>query len=138
MRDGSGSSLLSTCGNPAKTARREPVGAERHRPPHAARQRQRRRGLRLEPVARISEEQLVAAVARQRDGHRPSGDLRHEIRRDRGRVRERLVEHVREPIHDVEHLPLVTRLLVVVGAQVARDGRGVVRFVELGIVEPDQ
>jgi hypothetical protein len=92
----------------------------------------------VEPVARISKEQLVAAVAGQRDRHRSSGDLRHQIRRHRRGVRERLVEHVGEPVDDAEHLPLVARLLVVLGVQMAGDGRGVIRLVELGIVEADR
>ena len=104
----------------------------------AARQREHRRGRRVVSVARIAEEQLVAAVAGQRDRHALARDLRHEIRRHRRRIGERLVEHVREPIDDGEHLPVVARLLVVLGAEMAGDRRGVVRFVELRVLEADR
>src|SRR5262245_59267690 len=46
-------------------------------------------------VRRIAGEQLVASVARQRNGHRAAREARDQERRDQGRVAERLVEKIR-------------------------------------------
>ena len=49
--------------------------------------------------ARISREQLVAAIAAQRDFHVPRRELGHDEGRDRGGIAEGLVEVPHQPLH---------------------------------------
>src|SRR5207249_8720655 len=57
----------------------------------------RARLLALEAMTSVAGPELVAAIARQRDGHQPACGLRHVIGRHGRRVAEGFVEMPREP-----------------------------------------
>ena len=103
-------------GPPAAAARR----------PRAARRAQRRRqrgvAARREPggEALVAGEQLVAAVARERDGHVPARHLAQQEGRDRARVAERLVVVPDEPLDEVDGVGLDDELVVVGAVPLAR------------------
>ena len=90
------------------------------------------------PVAWITEKQFVPAIPRESDGDALTGDLRDEVRRNRGRIRKWLVERIGQQVDHFEHLPGVARLLVMIRFQVTRHDRRVVGLVECRIVEPNR
>ena len=104
----------------------------------------RSRGTTVEPCdalcgkRRIAGEQLVAAVAAERDGHGLAREPRQQVRRQDRRVGERLVEEVGDRREQVEHRLRGEDLLVVVGAEVLGDTARVPRLVEAAVAEADR
>ena len=91
----------------------------------------------LDAVARVAGPQLVAAVARQRDGDVLARRLRDVVGRHRGRIGERLVEmpgQLRQQIDDVG----ADDLLVLLDAEMPRDRPRVLELVEPVLVEADR
>jgi hypothetical protein len=86
-------------------------------------------------VARIAREQLVAAVAGERDSHMFAGHRRHEIGRDLRGIRERLVEPFGQARDDVDRFARGDVELGVVGAEMGRDRLGVLGLVVAGLAK---
>ena len=106
--------------------------------PEPARDQLDHAGEAMRLVRRVTGEQLVAAVARERDRHRAAGEAREQERRDQRRVAERLVEEVGQPLDEVEGAIGLQDLLVVVGAECLRHAARVGGFVERRILEADR
>ena len=86
----------------------------------------------------VSAEELVGAVPCERNRHVPSGQATDEVRGDVRRVRQGLIEHVREVRHQRERVPAVHAQLSVIGTQVASDLTRMGGLVVLGPVEADR
>ena len=78
-------------------------------------------------IAVVAGEQLVAAVARQRDGDVLARQFGDEIGRDLRGIGERLVEPVRQLRNDVERVPRLDIEFGVVGAEMGGDPLGALR-----------
>src|SRR5258705_2801852 len=89
-------------------------------------------------VRRVAGEQLVAAVARERDGHRLAREAREQKRRDQRRIAERLVEEIPKSLDEVACSTGVQHFLVVLRAERLRHTAGVDRFVKGRILEADR
>ena len=111
----------------------------RHQTPNRMRQRCERAP---EPwrvqIPVIAPEQLVAAITRQRDGDVRAGERTHQMRGERGAVRERLAVHFRQLRDDRDRLGRADVHLVMLGAEMRGDLSRVHRLVEARFLETDR
>ena len=89
-------------------------------------------------VGRISGEQLVPAVARERDGRRAAREAREQVGGEERRVAERLVEELGQTRDEVEGRARIKDLFLMVGVEDASDATCVRGFVERGVLEADR
>ena len=106
-----------------------------HGPRHAAHAGQHAGAV---EVAVVPGEQLIPAVAGQRDGDVPAGQLRHEERGQLRGIRVRLVERLRQAWNQRACVVGRQQQLRVIGPQEVRDPRRVGRLVELLLGEADR
>src|SRR5881409_549191 len=89
--------------------------------PQQGRDQLERAGQAMGLVGRISGEQLVPAVARERDGRRAAREAREQVGGEERRVAERLVEELGQTRDEVEGRARIQDLFLMVGVEGARD-----------------
>src|SRR5437763_16097364 len=89
-------------------------------------------------MAVVTAKQLVAAVAGQCDRHLLAGEAAHQVRWDLRRICERLVIHRGKQWNDVACFRGRDIMLMMDGAEVPRDGFGILRLVVSGRLETDR
>ena len=91
----------------------------------------------IDLVALIAGEELVSTITRQDDLHVLAGQARDQKRRNRGRVRERLVES-REHLVDLLEVARLDQELVMLGPASLRDLPGIRKLVVAVLAKPDR
>ena len=92
---------------------------------------------RVGDVGVVAAEQLVAALAGERDLHRAGRELRDQVRGERRRVGERLVERLGEPRQQVDRVRAHDQLVMVGAVQLGHAARQL-ELVERALLEADR